>query len=97
MYRKVKIEEGEVEKELCLCSCILILFLAKTTFKLLEYCSVHISEFMMQGVGIVYKNVSFLSANCLCKYVLANIFWFSFILLSFGDVNGFIVTFNKGK
>lgn len=25
-------------------------------------------------VGVVYKNVSFLSAICLCKYVLANIF-----------------------
>jgi len=49
-------------------------FLAKTTFKLLEYCSVHISEFMTQGLGLCTKNVSFLSANCLCKYVLANIF-----------------------
>lgn len=49
------------------------------------------------GVGVVYKNVSFLSAICLCKYVLANIFWLFFILLSFKDVNGFIVTFNKGK
>lgn len=44
-----------MEKELCLCSCILILFLAKTTFKLLEYCSVHISEFMTQGLGLCTK------------------------------------------
>lgn len=50
-------------------------FLAKTTFKLLEYCSVHISRVYDAGVwDCVQKNVSFLSANCLCKYVLANIF-----------------------
>lgn len=51
------------------------LFPAKTTLKLLEHCSVHISEFIMQGGGLgLCTNVSFLSANCLCKYVLANIF-----------------------
>jgi len=86
-----------VGKELCLCSCILILFLAKTTFKLLEYCSVHISEFMMQGgVGLCTKCELFI-----CKTVSVNMFWpiflVLFILLSFEDVNGFIVTFNKGK
>lgn len=44
-----------MEKELRLSLCILILFLAKTTFKLLEYCSVHISEFMTQGLGLCIK------------------------------------------
>lgn len=59
-------------------------FLAKTTFKLLEHCSVHISEFIIHGgrwVGLC-TNVSFLSANCLCKYALANIlgsFYFAIV------------------
>lgn len=53
-----------MEKELCLCSCILILSLAKTTFELLEYCSVHISEFMTRkGLGLCTKCELFQSAN----------------------------------
>lgn len=72
-------------------------FLAKTTFKLLEYCSVHISEFMTQGLGLCTKcelfNLQTVSVNMFWPIF----FWFSFILLSFEDVNGFIVTFNKGK
>lgn len=67
---------------------------ASNTFKLHEYCSVRISEFMMQG----------LCTKCelfICKTVSVHMFWpiflVLFILLLFEDVNGFIVTFNKGK
>lgn len=42
-------------KKSCLCLCILILFLAKTTLELPKYCSVHISEFMVQGLGLCTK------------------------------------------
>lgn len=63
-----------MEKELCLCSCILILFLAKTTCQAswVLQCS-HFRILRCRVWGCV-QNVSFLSANCLCKYVLANIF-----------------------
>lgn len=55
MYRKVKIEEGRWKKSNVFVRAFSFFFLAKTTFELLEYCSVHISEFMTQGFGIVYK------------------------------------------
>jgi len=39
----------------CFLCIFFFIFLAKTTFQAFESCSVHISQFMMQGVGIVYK------------------------------------------
>ena len=51
---------------------------------------------MTQVFGIVYKMWAFY-----LQTVSVNMFWpiflVLFILLSFEDVNGFIVTFNKGK
>lgn len=70
-------------------------FLSKTTFALSGSCSIHISEFMMQGLGLCTKCAFYL------QFVSVNMFWpiflVLFILLSFKDANGFIVTFNKGK
>jgi len=74
--------------------CILIIFfLAKTTFE--PSCSVHISK-SDAGVGLCKNKCELFICN-----MSVNMFWpiflVLFILLSFKDVNGFIVTFNKGK
>lgn len=55
MYRKVKTEEGRWEKSYVFVRAFGFFFWLKPHVKLLEYCSVHIAEFMMQRVGIVYK------------------------------------------
>lgn len=74
----------------------LITFLAKTTSELswVLQCS-HFRVYDAE-VGVVYKMWAF---NL--RYVSVNMFWpiflVLFILLSFKDVNGFIVTFTKGK
>lgn len=54
--------------------CIWNLLRLKSPFKLLEYCSVHISEFMMQELGLCTKCELFICKTFLCKYVLANVF-----------------------
>jgi len=69
-------------------------FPAKTTFE--PSCSVHILKSMMQGFGLCIRCELFSVCN-----MSVNMFWpiflVLFILLLFKDVDGFIVTFNKGK
>lgn len=55
LYRQTKFKEGSW-KALCLCSCIFwLLFWLKPQLSFLESCSVHISEFMMQRLGLCTK------------------------------------------
>lgn len=57
--------------ELCLSLCVLNPFPGYNHMS--SFLSIHISEFPMQGLGLCLK-CELLSAICLCKYVLANIF-----------------------
>lgn len=79
MYRKVKKKSrrGGQKKSNVFVRAFLILFLAKTTCQASWVLQCSHFRIYDAGVGDCVQNVSFLSANCLCKYVLANIFWFS--------------------
>lgn len=72
MYRKVKLERERWRAERA--TSFFVHFELFSWLKPhVKCCSIHISQFLIQGLGLCIK-CELLSAICLCKYVLANTF-----------------------